>query len=345
MPVRTVEGMLRKAGVAHGGVLVAVSGGVDSTVLCVALHDLAEALGLRLAIGHVHHGLRGDASDGDQAAVQELGRNLGVEVHLARVAPETLRENRSSRDRPTVQEAARTLRYRALNELAEKAGARWIATAHNADDQAETVLLRLFRGAGPESLGGIPEVSPDGKVLRPLLAVPRAEIESFARRRCLTWREDASNQDDRYARNRLRKHWMPGLTRDFNPRLLRAVGDLAEAQRKETEWIASLVEQEAAWRISSEGAWLCIDASGWSGLPDALARRLTRSLLRRCGRGRDVTRTHLTRMQEFLASGRTGSHIELPGGLRLERSREGFRLGPVTPPETPRAGVARETAC
>jgi len=345
MLVRAVEGALRRAGVGPGGTLVAVSGGVDSTALCVALHELAPAFGLRLAIGHVHHGLRGDASDGDQAAVEDLGRDLGVEVHLARVKPESLREGRSSRDRPTVQEAARILRYRALADLAENSGAGWIATAHNADDQAETVLLRLLRGAGPESLGGIPEVSPDGRVLRPLLSVPRVEIESFARKRCLTWREDASNQDERYARNRLRKHWIPGLTRDFNPRLLRAVGNLAEAQRKETEWIASLVEQEAAWRIRSDGEWLCIDASGWTSLPEALTRRLTRSLLHRCGRGRDVTRTHLARMQDFLASGRPGSHIELPGGLRLERSREGFRLGPIGGPDTRGDAVARETAC
>jgi tRNA(Ile)-lysidine synthase len=345
MLVRAVEAALRRAGVGRGTLLVAVSGGVDSTVLCVAIHDLSQELALGVAIGHVHHGLRGEASDADQAAVQALGRDLGLEVHLARVAPESLREGRSSRDRPTLQEAARSLRYQALADLAEKSGARWIATGHNADDQAETVLLRLLRGAGPEGLGGIPDVSPDGRILRPLLSLPRDEIESFARKRCLSWREDASNQDDGYARNRLRRHWIPGLTRDFNPRLLRAVGDLAEAQRKETEWIASLVEQEAARRIRCDGEWLRIDASGWAALPEALARRLTRWLLHRCGRGRDVTRTHLARMQRFLTSGRSGSHIELPGGLRLERTREGFRLGPIADPGSRQAGVRRETAC
>jgi len=345
MLVDAVDGMLGRAGVGRGTLLVAVSGGIDSTVLCAALRELSPGRQLRLALGHVNHGLRGEESEGDQAAVRALGEGLGLEVHVAGVAPESLREGRSSRDRPTVQEAARTLRYRALLDLAAKADARWIATGHNADDQAETVLLRLLRGAGPEGLGGIPEVSPDGVLLRPLLGVPRAEIESFARSRRLSWREDASNRDDGYARNRLRRHWIPGLAREFNPRLLRAIGDLAEAQRKETEWISALVDREAAWRISRDGAWLRIDARDWASLPEALGRRLARSLLHRSGRGRDVTRKHLERMQGFLSAGRTGSRIELPGGLRLECSREGFRLGPVPDPGAGGDGVARETAC
>ena len=142
---------------------------------------------------------------------------------------------------------------------------RWLATGHQADDQAETVLLRLLRGTGPDGLGGIPERSPDGRIVRPLLGVSRAEIERFARSRRLSWREDASNASERYARNRLRRRWLPGLTQDFNPRLLRAIGNLAEAQRRDSEWIISRVEQEAASRFTQEGGWLVIDAKDWAG--------------------------------------------------------------------------------
>ena len=338
MLVRAVREALRRLGLGGRRVLVAVSGGVDSVVLAQALHELSEREGLKLLIGHVNHGLRGRESEADQAAVEALGARLGLDVEVARAEPGPLREGRSSRDRPTLQEAARTVRYAALAELAARRGAEHVATAHNADDQAETVLLRLLRGTGPDGLGGIPERSPDGRIVRPLLGVSREAIERFARERGLEWREDASNARLAYTRNRLRLRWLPGLARDFNPRLLRAIGALAEAQRQDSAWIAALVEREAASRFTREGAWLRIDAKDWSSLPEALARRLARSALQQCGAARHVTRVHLERMQRFLRSARPGSAIELPGGLRLRRDRDGFRLGPAAAP--PGSGAA-----
>jgi tRNA(Ile)-lysidine synthase len=244
------------------------------------------------------------------------------------VAPDRLRRGRPSRDRPTRQEAARTLRYAALRDMARAAGADWIATAHTADDQAETVLLRLLRGSGPDGLGGIPERSPDGRILRPLLGVPRAEVLAFARGRGLAWREDASNRDDGYARNRLRRHWLPGLAADFNPRLLRVLAELAEAQRRDGEWIEERVAREAERRFREEAGWLRIDRKQWEGLPEALSRRLARLALRRAGRGRDVSRAHLGRMTAFLRAGRPGTAIELPGHLELACEGDTCRLGP-----------------
>jgi len=273
-------------GLGGRSVLVAVSGGLDSTALAHAL--------------------------------------LGVE-------PEQLRVGRSSRERPTLQEAARTLRYRALREMAVEGDCQHIATAHNANDQAETVLLRVFRGSGPDGLGGIPERSGDGVVVRPLLRVSRAEIEAYAAQRGFSWREDRSNRSLAYARNRLRLRWLPGLAGDFNQQLLMAVGNLAEAQRRDSEWIGALVEREAATRFTPEGGWLRTRAEGWDELPDALARRLARWGLRRCGGERDTTRVHLERMLAFLRTARSGARLELPGGTRLERDREGFRLGPIEP--------------
>jgi tRNA(Ile)-lysidine synthase len=328
MLVREVDRAVEALGLAR---LVAASGGVDSTVLACALGEIARQRRLELVIGHVNHGLRGAASDADEQAVRDLAASLGAPVEVVAAHPRGLRSGRSSRERPTLQEAARTLRYRALRSMATRLGAERIATAHNADDQAETLLLRLLRGTGPDGLGGIPERSPDGVIVRPLLRVPRAEIEAYARARKLAWREDASNHSLDYTRNRLRHHWLPGLQREFNPRLLRVVADLAEAQRRDSEWIEAQVEREAGLRLRSDGEWLRIDAMDWSQLPEALARRLVRRALRRCGAGRHASRVHLERMGEFLRAGRVGSHIEIPGGLRLERDAVGCRLGPAAP--------------
>jgi hypothetical protein len=132
-------------------------------------------------------------------------------------------------------------------------------------------------------------------------------------------------------RNRIRRHWLPALTEEFNPKLLRALGDLAEAQRRDGEWIEEQVAGEARARFSMEGSWLRIDTRNWERLPEALARRLAREALVRCGSGRHVTRRHLERMLSFLRSGRSGSAIELPGELLLCRENGMFRLGPGSP--------------
>jgi tRNA(Ile)-lysidine synthase len=329
MVLQELANAIRRLDLAGRRVLVAVSGGVDSCVLAAGLTELARLHRLEVAIGHVNHGLRGAESDADEHAVRALAEGLGVPFAVETVDPRELRREGPSRDRPTLQEAARTLRYRALHALCERLATATIATAHNADDQAETVLLRLLRGTGPDGLGGIPERSPDARVVRPLLRVARRDIEAFARERGLQWREDASNQNSDYARNRLRHHWLPGLRREFNPQLLRVVADLAEAQRRDSEWIEVQVQREAQLRLESDGKWLRIDIKDWSGLPESLARRLARFALQRCGAGRNVTRIHLHRMCAFLADARVGTAIELPGELRLERDRAGCRLGPL----------------
>jgi len=306
--------------------LVAASAGIDSTVLAHGVSALRGELGIELRLGHVHHGLRGAEADADEAFVHSLGVTLGVPAQSRAVAPRRLREGRSSRERPTLQEAARRVRYLALAEMAQAAGAEHIVTAHTLDDQAETVLLRLLRGSGPSGLGGIPERSPDGRILRPLLAVSRAEIERFALARGLLWREDASNRDPAYARARLRRDWLRGFADAFNPQWLRAIGDLAEAQRKESDWIEQLVTQEAGRRLARSGDVWVLACEGWDTLPVALARRLLRRVLHEVGAGRDVSRRHLERMQVFVAGASSGKLLQLPGGLVLERERGSVRL-------------------
>jgi tRNA(Ile)-lysidine synthase len=310
-------------------VLVAVSGGIDSCVLLSGLHALASRRRLTLSVGHVNHGLRGAESDGDERAVAQLAVKLALPFASRRVDPRALRDGRSHRERPTLQEAARALRYAALEEMRDELGAERIAMAHNLDDQAETVLMRLLRGTGPDGLGGIPECSPDGRIVRPLLEVPRSEIRSYAMAKGLDWREDSSNIDGAYTRNRLRQHWLPGLVEEFNPQLLRVIGKLAEAQRRESEWIGSLVDAAAAQLWSEHEGGLELAREGWEEIPEALGRRLVRRVLREAGAPRDVTRVHIERVLSFLRAEhgeRNGAAIELPGGLRLRRGRDVYRL-------------------
>ncbi len=315
-------------------ILVAVSGGVDSVALAHGLAWRQGRTGGRVVLGHVNHGLRGAASEADQRLVERLGTRLATSVAVERVEPETLRRVGSSRERPTRQESARRLRYAALYRMARANGCDRIATAHTADDQAETLLLRLLRGTGPDGLGGIPERSTDGVVVRPFLAATRADVLEFARSERIDWREDASNRNPGYARNRLRHSWLPGLAREFNPRLLRVLSDLAEAQRRDSEWLAWMVEREAERRFEPEGAGMRIDTKDWSELPAGLARRLVREALRRMDTGRDVSRIHIERMLDFLGTARPRRRLELPGGLALWRDRDGFHLAPswVFPP-------------
>lgn len=317
-----------------------MSGGVDSVVMLHGLHRLAEELGLRLAVGHVHHGLRGAEADRDRDFVAGLAAELGVAFLEARVDPRAAREGGSSRERPTVQEAARALRYAAFESLRVRAGAEVVCTAHHRDDQAETVLLRLLRGTGPDGLGGIPERSPDGRVVRPLLGVGREQILEWAGRQGLAYREDTSNSCPAYTRNRIRRDLLP-LLREFNPQVLRVLSDLAEAQRRDAEWIAGEVARVAGDRLAP--CRCCpggLEMRGLGDLPEALARRVAREALRRAGGGREVSRRHLERVLGFLAGARPGARLELPPRLRLERRGTVFHLG-----RSCMTGAARVLSC
>ncbi len=325
--VRTVVAeALRAQGLAGAHVLAAVSGGIDSVVLLDALLAVRRPLGLRISVAHVHHGLRGEEADEDARFVERLAAARGLAVASARVDPQAIRRTGPSRQRPTLEEAARRLRAEALRKFCAELGADVIATAHHADDQAETVLLRLLRGSGPDGLGGIAERSPDRAVVRPLLAVPRSAIEAYARAAGLRWREDASNFDRAFARNRVRHDWLPALDAAFAPGLLQRIADLAEAQRRDTEWIAGEVASAAARLIRREENGLRLERDGWDELPEALARRLARHALQLAGSGRDVSRVHLGRMLGQLRRPRSGTVLELPGSLVLRCDAGGFRL-------------------
>jgi tRNA(Ile)-lysidine synthase len=316
-------------GIRTGRLLLAVSGGRDSMVLLDLVSRCLPALELTGVVGHVNHGLRGAEADGDERHTRAAAAAAGMEFRTRRVDPEALRVGTSSRERPTLEEAARDLRRQALLEMASETGCDWIATAHHAGDQAETLLLRMLRGTGPDGLAGMSPRSVDGRWRKPLLGVLPNEIAAWAEAMGIHWVEDASNEDRRFARNRLRLDWIPSLSATFNPQLLRTLSNLAEAGRQDREWIEGLVDEAVKERIEFGPSGIRFAIDGWDSLPEALARRMVLRGMVEVGLARDITRTHLERVLEFLRRGRRAGRdkiLELPGGISVRRVGNYFEL-------------------
>lgn len=238
LPSRTREMIARHSMLEQDTtVLAAVSGGVDSMVL---LHIL-QALGYRVRAAHFDHDTRAGASAADAAFVQKQCAAIGVPCTVGRWRdwPVTLP------DTPSFEMEARARRYAFLLDTARTQACVAIATGHHAGDQAETVLMRVLRGTGPGGLAGIPPVrSEDGvRIVRPLLACTRAEIEAWARSNDIPWREDVTNCDSATPRNRLRHELLPLLAAEYNPNVQEALARLAESARFEDDLLATLAAE------------------------------------------------------------------------------------------------------
>jgi tRNA(Ile)-lysidine synthetase-like protein len=298
------------------GIAVAVSGGADSLALLHALRTLSVRRGWRLAVATVDHGLRPDAA-ADAAFVADHAASLGLESHLLRVAPEELEARRGEGPEGT----ARAARYRALAEAAAKAGCRFVATGHTLDDQAETVLLQLLRGAGPDGLAAM--APRDGWLLRPLLAVRREQTRACCRALGLAWREDASNTDQRLLRNAVRLRGLP-LLEELRPGAALTLARTAELARAEREWLDPLVsstldavlDPRAAWAglAPAGGGGLGLRAGALAGLPVALGRRVVRAACARAGCGSPAAET-TDAVLALAGAGGPRAALRWPGGV------------------------------
>jgi tRNA(Ile)-lysidine synthase len=191
----------------HQQYLLAVSGGVDSVVLC----ELSKEAGLSFAIAHCNFGLRGGESDRDEAFVRSLSERYGVDFFVKKFATEAFAEEQKL----SIQEAARKLRYRWFEEVRKRNGFDYTLLAHHANDNIETVLMNFFRGTGLEGLTGIPEENKELHCLRPMLHLKRSEILAFAAKKGLAWMEDSSNLTSKYTRNYFRNSLIPQLQKVF----------------------------------------------------------------------------------------------------------------------------------
>ena len=294
--LRTFRETAGRLGLLKGKTLAAVSGGPDSIAL---LHLLAEYLpGGSLAVAHVNHRTRGQASDRDESLVRQSAKRLALPCLVTRLP---------RHPKPPSENTLRDLRYRALEKLARRAGAARIATAHTADDQAETVLLRLARGTGLAGLAGIPESRPLGKLLlvRPLLGIPKAELLVYLRRRKARFATDASNRDLRYARNRVRRRVLPELKR-LNPRTAEALLRLSAQAATAADYLKDRARREGRGLIRRSKDSVRVDLAKLKRLHPALRPLVWQEALA----GRTLDADHL-RALESLA----GGTLALPGGI------------------------------
>lgn len=274
--VRQVLDHCRRAGFPldqAGSILCAVSGGMDSMCLLHLLWEARESLGLTVSAATYDHQLRPQSAE-DAAFVRDwcLARGIPCLVGGGEVA-------QTARDQGlTLEEAGRQMRYAFLEGCRRETGARWIATAHNADDNAETVLLHLLRGTGLTGLGGIPPRR--DRILRPLLGCTREEIAAYCAREGIPHREDESNRDTRYTRNFLRHEILPRL-RARNPNLTAALCRTAESLRQDEAYLEAQAQAAAQALLRDNGVEVSVSGDKLRKLPQPLALRLVQEMARR----------------------------------------------------------------
>jgi tRNA(Ile)-lysidine synthase len=301
-------------------VVVAVSGGPDSMALLHGLGLLAREEGWRLHAAHLHHGLRGAEADADLDLVRARCHEAGVPLSVEVLAADRIRG-------AGMEAEGRRLRYAFLHRVAGQIGATRIATGHTRDDQAETVLLRLLRGSGPRGLTGIRPKRRDG-VVRPLILTSRSEVLRFLERAGIAYREDRSNADPAFLRNRVRHELLP-LLRDLSPRIIEHLASLAEilgadeafldreATRVAAPWLPAVGTGEAEARLP--------DREALAKLPEALRSRVLLRLLVEAGVPREGISAAIARITEHLAPGSPPGGLDLPGGRRVRWDTQGVR--------------------
>jgi tRNA(Ile)-lysidine synthase len=292
---------------------VAVSGGADSVALLRGLLELREELGAVLSVVHFNHQIRGAAADADQEFVAALARthNLAINANSGD-APGRARASGMS-----LETAARDLRYAYFDRLLES-DLSSIATGHTLDDQAETVLMRLVRGAGTRGLAGIYPVLKrrNGKIVRPLLNARRDEVVAFLKSLGQSWHDDASNLDLQHSRNRVRHKLIPLLEQEFNPAIVHVLGELAEIARGEEEFWSRYVQENSRAVLVNES----LNSDVLLRQPSALQRRLLRVAAERAGVKLDFE--HVEALRHIAGSpSSTSEAYEVPGATAIFTGR------------------------
>lgn len=321
MVIGRIRRRLREAGILdhETPVVVAFSGGPDSTALLLACRRCDRSLANRLIAAHIHHGIQ-PAADEHERQAREIAAALGVPLITRRAGPQ-LAGKRNIEDR------ARAARYRALRDLAREVESPWILTAHTADDQAETVLYRLLRGTGPSGLAGILPLRNDG-VVRPALDCRRRDLRMLLRGSGLQCVQDPMNEDPRFVRVRIRRELLP-LLETFNPRVTEALCRLAAAARLHGDWARQAAEA-CLDGVVREGCVL--DLQALESQHPALVVEVIRQWLQQAGvPARRLDGRRLAALARMVRERPEGREVDLGGGRRVVRGPGRLLLDPPAP--------------
>ncbi|ERI08753.1 tRNA(Ile)-lysidine synthetase [Aneurinibacillus aneurinilyticus ATCC 12856] len=316
---------LKKTIQAHGllktgdTIVVAVSGGPDSVALLHALTRLRQEFEYTIAAAHVNHQFRGEEADEDCDYVQHLCQELAIPCFVDSIdVPKLIGETGLN-----PQDAARQVRYRFLKQVAGKMGGAKVATAHHADDQLETMVMRFVRGTGVEGLAGIPLCRSEENIdiIRPLLEVTRDQIEKYCEEQGLLPRQDASNWSDKYLRNRIRRHWIP-LMREENPYVASAAVHLAEVLREENDYMRQESMEKLALIIEKQNEnTIIIRQNDFLMHHLALQRRMIKLILSYLLKSdiKEIGYVHIENIRQIIGDTHPAACTHLPGGVQVHR--------------------------
>ena len=285
--------------------VAAVSGGADS----LALADALQRCGFRFTVCHVEHGIRGRESREDAFYVEEFCRQRGIIFCCKHVDARELQE----KEKLSLEDAARRLRYQALFQCVEETGADFILTAHQKDDQAETFLLRLLRGSGTRGLGAIR--FRQNRILRPLLSLSALELRQYCTDRRIAWREDATNEDLYFARNRVRKILLPLLEEKFSPSVTDILCRTAEHLQTDGMYLEDMAatELQKRWLAPVGERSGVLQVENWENVPPALRFRVLRQFWHRAGAVAELSGMNLNDLGKLIEKHASGKKILLPG--------------------------------
>lgn len=303
---------IKKYRMLSGGekILAGVSGGIDSMVLLTLLQQFVEMSKGEIVVAHLNHGLRGKESDRDEAFVKNVAEMMGLIciTKMINVGDIALEEGLN------LQDAARRERYRFFEEVFKDQGCDRIAVGHNADDQAETMLMRIIRGSGIKGLGGIPPER--GVIIRPLIELSREDIANYASTKGIDFIEDSSNLKDSYLRNKLRLQLIPTL-KEYNPRICKELNLLSSINRDVESYLQDEAEKVFQKTLCPENEdAIFLDVSIFNAIPAALkAKVVMKAVEQLAGSTLGLFSVHILDVENLALNAVSGRSINLPKGM------------------------------
>ena len=286
-------------------VVIGLSGGPDSVCLLSILGELQRPLHFKLFAFHVNHGIRGAEADADEEYSKNLCESLNVPFTSIKVDV----PNMASKQNKTEEEMGRIIRHTQLRKFADEIGADAIALAHNKNDQAETVLMRILRGTGVHGLCGMEYKRADG-IIRPLLGTTRAEIEEYCKEKALKPRIDKTNSELDYTRNKIRIELLPMLEDEFNPAILDALTRLSESAKDDDNALNLLADEHMTNSVKE-----------LAKMDDAIFARVIYKLFKDEGLTEDISSVHINALRKAVLKNVGGKVIEFPNKYRAEITR------------------------